>query len=80
MQQFLTESVILSLAGGILGLLMIFIGSLVVNYLYELNMHLTVGNIALALVISGLIGIIAGYAPASAAARMNPVDAIGFSF
>jgi putative ABC transport system permease protein len=80
LQQFLTESVILSLAGGILGLLMIFIGSLVVNYLYELNMHLTVGNIALALVISGLIGIIAGYAPASAAARMNPVDAIGFSF
>lgn len=80
LQQFLTESVMLSLAGGILGLLMIFIGSLVINYLYELNMHLTAGNIVLALVISGLIGIIAGYAPASAAARMNPVDAIGFSF
>ena len=80
LQQFLTESVLLSLAGGILGLIMIFIGSLVINYLYELNIHLTLANIVLALSISGIIGVVAGYAPASSAARMNPVDAIGFSF
>ncbi|HAX94815.1 MAG TPA: ABC transporter [Bacteroidales bacterium] len=80
LQEFLTESVLLSLAGGILGLLMIFIASLVINYLYELNMHLSPGNIILALTISGVIGVVAGYAPASAAAKMNPVDAIGFSF
>jgi putative ABC transport system permease protein len=80
LQQFLTESVLLSLAGGVLGLLMIFIGTLVVNYLYELNMYLTLSNIILAVFISGIIGIVAGYAPANAAARMNPVDAIGFSF
>ena len=59
---------------------MIFIGTLVVNYLYDLNMYLTIGNIFLAVFISGIIGIVAGYAPANAAARMNPVDAIGFSF
>ena len=80
LQQFLTESVLLSLAGGILGLIMIFIGSLVINYLYELNIHLTLANIVLALSISGIIGVVAGYAPASSAAKMNPVDAIGFSF
>jgi len=34
----------------------------------------------LAIFISGIIGIVAGYAPASAAAKMNPVEAIGFSF
>jgi ABC-type antimicrobial peptide transport system permease subunit len=38
------------------------------------------GNAFLAIFISGLIGVVAGYAPAYAAARMNPVDAIGFSF
>jgi len=80
LQQFLTESVLLSITGGLLGLLLIFIGTLIVNYLYDLNMYLTVGNILLAIFISGFIGIIAGYAPADAAARMNPVDAIGFSF
>ena len=80
LQQFLTESVLLSVAGGVLGLIMIFLATLVINYLYDLNMYLTFGNIILAVFISAVIGIVAGYAPASAAAKMNPVDAIGFSF
>ena len=80
LQQFLTESVLLSVAGGVLGLIMIFLATLVINYLYDFNMYLTFGNIMLAVFISAVIGIVAGYAPASAAAKMNPVDAIGFSF
>jgi putative ABC transport system permease protein len=59
---------------------MIFIGTLFVNYLWELNMYLTFANVILAVAISGIIGIVAGYAPAYAAARMNPVEAIGYSF
>ncbi len=80
LQQFLTESVLLSITGGLLGLLLIFIGTLVINYFWELNMYLTFGNVILAIIISGIIGIVAGYAPANAAAKMNPVDAMGFSF
>jgi putative ABC transport system permease protein len=80
LQQFLVESVLLSIIGGILGIFMIFLGTIVVNYLWELNMYLTIGNIVLAIFISGIIGIVAGYAPASTAARMNPVEAIGYSF
>ena len=78
--QFLTESVLLSITGGILGLLIVFIGTLFVNYFFTLGMFLTAGNIILAIVISASIGIIAGFAPASAASRMNPVEAIGYSF
>jgi putative ABC transport system permease protein len=80
LQQFLVESVLLSLIGGIVGVLLIFSGTLVINYLYDLNIYLTSGNIILAMCISGIIGIVAGYAPASSAANMNPVEAIGFSF
>ena len=43
-------------------------------------MYLTVANVILAVVISGVIGMVAGYAPAYSAARMNPVEAIGYSF
>jgi putative ABC transport system permease protein len=78
--QFLYESVLLSIIGGLVGLFLIFCGTQVINYLYELNIHLTTGNIAVALMISGTIGIVAGYAPAYSAAKMNPVDAIGYSF
>ncbi len=78
--QFLIESMLLSIAGGILGLIIVFLGTLLVNYFYGLDMFLTTGNIALAITISGTIGIIAGFAPASAAAKMNPVEAIGYTF
>ena len=78
--QFLYESVMLSILGGLVGLFIVFMGTQVINYIYELNMHLTSGNIALGLSISAIIGIVAGYAPAYSAAKMNPVDAIGYSF
>jgi putative ABC transport system permease protein len=80
LQQFLVESVLLSVIGGILGVLLILIGTLVINYLWELHMYLTMANAMLAIVISGIIGIVAGYAPAYSAAKMNPVEAIGYSF
>jgi putative ABC transport system permease protein len=80
LQQFLVESVLLSVIGGIFGIILIELGTLVINYLFDLNIYLTAANALLALFISGIIGIVAGYAPAYAAARMNPVEAIGFSF
>lgn len=80
LQQFLVESILLSVIGGILGVLMVFVTTLIVNYLYDLNMYLTIANMFLAIFISGIIGVVAGYAPAYSAAKMNPVEAIGFSF
>jgi len=80
LQQFLVESVLLSVIGGLLGIILIIIGTLVINYLFDLDIYLTAANAFLAIFISGLIGVVAGYAPAYAAAKMNPVEAIGFSF
>jgi putative ABC transport system permease protein len=78
--QFLFESMILSIIGGAIGLVMIFGGTLIINYLFELGINLTAANIILGLFVSGIIGIVAGFAPAWSAAKMNPVDAIGYSF
>jgi putative ABC transport system permease protein len=80
LQQFLVESIMLSLIGGVLGIILIMLGTAGINYIYELDINLTLSNAILAMVISGVIGVVAGYAPASAAANMNPVEAIGFSF
>jgi putative ABC transport system permease protein len=78
--QFLFESMILSIIGGAIGLLMIFGGTQIVNYLFDLDISLTAANIMLGIFVSGLIGVVAGFAPAWSAAKMNPVDAIGYSF
>ena len=80
LQQFLVESMLLSVIGGLLGVFLIFIATSIINYLYDLNMYLTLGNVFLAIFISGIIGVVAGYAPANTASKMNPVEAIGFSF
>lgn len=74
--EFLFEAVSLSLMGGIVGLLLIFIGSLVANSMMEFKIVLGLNNIALGLSISAAIGIIAGFAPAWRASRLNPVVAI----
>ncbi len=80
MQQFLYESILLSLVGGILGLILVSIGTLVMNQVWDLHIHLTLDNTVLALFISGTIGVVSGYSPARSAAKLDPVEAIGTTF
>jgi putative ABC transport system permease protein len=78
--QFLFESVLLSMVGGVIGLILNFLGSLFANTQTELTLTLTFGNILLGLTISIVIGIVSGFAPARSAARLNPVEAINTAF
>lgn len=75
--QFLYESVILTLLGGFLGLLIIFIGTKIISAAFDMDFDMTTGNIVTGIVISVSIGIISGIVPAYKAARLNPVEAIG---
>jgi len=74
--QFIFEAIVLSVIGGILGLLLIYIGTLIVNYVTEFTIILTVENIVNGLLISSVIGFVAGFMPARAAAKLDPVIAI----
>ena len=76
MLEFIFEAVVLSVIGGIVGLVLIFFGTLVVNYATEFTILLTAGNIIRGLLISSVIGFIAGLMPARAASRLNPVVAM----
>ncbi len=74
--QFIFEAIVLSLIGGILGLILIFIGTLIISYVSEFTIVLTMGNIITGLLISSGIGFIAGFMPARSAAKLDPVLAI----
>ena len=74
--QFLYESVLLSIIGGSIGLLLIFILTSIVSATGSFNVSLSVSNIVLGLTISSVIGIISGFSPAFKASRLNPVEAI----
>jgi putative ABC transport system permease protein len=74
--QFLYESVLLSIMGGVIGLLIIFVATVLITKFTDFSISLTTGNIALGLTISGVIGVVSGFAPAWTASRLNPVEAI----
>jgi len=78
--QFLFESVMLSVVGGIIGLLIVFIGSTIINLSSDFAISLTMNNILLGIGISSIIGLISGIFPAWQGARMDPVVAINTSF
>jgi putative ABC transport system permease protein len=77
--QFLYESVILALIGGIIGLLLIFFLTVIVSATSDMDFSMTLWNVSLGLIISVSIGIISGIVPAYQAARLNPVEAIASS-
>ena len=76
--QFLFEAVFLSLMGGIIGLILIYIGILIFKNSLPFELMLSQQNILIGLGISTAIGLISGFVPAWVASRLDPVEAIRF--
>lgn len=76
MLQFLTESVILCMIGGIIGLLLGVAGAAFVSYIMNVPLAVEFSTIALAVGFSSAIGIIFGVYPATRAAKMPPIEAL----
>ncbi len=78
--EFLFEAVFLSLIGGVVGLLLIFIGTYAFQGMLDFDLFLSRENVIIGLTISTIIGLVSGFVPAWQASRLNPVEAIRFGF
>jgi putative ABC transport system permease protein len=75
--QFLFEAIVLCIIGGLVGLFIVYLLTLVVSKSFEdFKFILTAGNVILGLTISTTIGIVSGFIPATVASKMDPVEAI----
>ena len=74
--QFLIEAIILSLTGGVIGLIVGLAISAVAASLLEITFTISVSAIRLGLGFSAAVGIIFGWAPAKKASELNPIDAL----
>jgi putative ABC transport system permease protein len=74
--QFLFEAVILSVIGGIVGLFLVWIISVILTKALDFEFVLGVGNVILGTGLAAIIGLISGILPAITASKLDPVEAI----
>lgn len=75
--EFLVEAIFLCILGGFLGLVLVWLLSLLGNnFIESFKLAVSVKNIQTGIMLSVIVGILAGFIPALSAARMNPVEAI----
>jgi putative ABC transport system permease protein len=76
--QFLIEAIVLSLAGGVVGLILGEIAAFFLAILGDWVFAIKVDTVVLALGFSLLVGVVFGVWPARTAAKLEPIDALRF--
>jgi len=77
--QFLVESITLSVLGGMTGIFLGFIGSVIIRVLYpSLPIGLSLWSITTAFLFSSAVGVVSGVYPALKAASVDPVEALRY--
>lgn len=77
MQQFLIESVLVCLLGGMIGILCSFgVGKVFSMFVSSFSMQFSFMSIISAFLCSSLIGVVFGFMPARNAARLDPIEAL----
>ena len=74
--QFLFEAIILCVIGGIIGLFMVWIISILLTNLLDFEFVLSILNIIIGSGLSIVVGVISGIIPAISASKLDPVEAI----
>jgi putative ABC transport system permease protein len=78
LSQFLIEAVVVTVLGGLIGLGLAYLAGKGIAHVASITPVITANTVIVAFVVSALVGIVFGIAPAIKAARMRPIDALRY--
>lgn len=78
MYQFLTEAVMISITGGLIGVILGLAISITITFLSDITTGVALYSIIIAFLFSVVVGITFGYLPAKNAASLEPVESIRY--
>lgn len=78
LKQFLIEAIVLSLTGGLVGIVLGILGSKAISYFAEWATLISFSSIILAFTFAAAVGIFFGFYPARKASRLNPIEALRY--
>ena len=78
LSQFLIEATLLSVAGGVIGVLLGIVAAYVVKVLLSYPIAISTGSIILSFAVCTIIGIFFGWYPARKASNLDPIDALRY--
>lgn len=76
--QFLIEAIVLSILGGLLGIVLGVGGSALISHFSPMKTLISIGPILLAFLFAGSVGVFFGFYPARKASKLDPIDALRY--
>ncbi len=76
--QFLVEAIMLTFAGGVIGIVLGWLLALLITAFANIQTSVTLYSVLLAFGVSAAVGVVFGYYPAQRAAKLNPIEALRY--
>lgn len=76
--QFLSEAILISVAGGVIGIVVGVVLSYIIRSFFDITTIVSFSSIVISFGVSAAVGVIFGYSPAKRAAERDPIESLRY--
>jgi putative ABC transport system permease protein len=76
--QFLSEAILISVAGGAIGIIVGVVLSILIKSFFDITTIISFSSVVISFGVSAAVGVIFGYSPAKRAAERDPIESLRY--